>query len=603
MLAGGRSVNLSLGLSVQQDAAGRLRGSGVTNIQVGNELVAASYRANGRITGGGRKATRAMLSVRWQSQGTGAGTNGPFTISAQYNLEVSRGSLDGATRGRAKFTNLGSGSLKSPVSGVPLPAGVDGSWSVKMNLQSPGGSGSIILPNGRSVEASLVGNFSPRSGVDRIKLSGVGSDRGNVLSINFSRATTALESLNGKILGQTVALKSLNGTILSQTISQASPSFAGSQACLECHTPVQQTLDRTRHAQVGVQCENCHGPAANHAANEYDPVARPIVNTTPLCGTCHSGPQHPTYEEWSASGHATLIGDLNPPNRISSCGRCHSGSVRVSLVDGAPLPVGHANVPIGCPTCHEPHKLTGLPDQLRNPLFSTNDYYLTTTEIFTNHYNPQINLCAQCHNHRGASWTESSAAPHPSPQYNMLLGTVGVLESGLASYAPSYHARRIPNQCAGCHMQTTPYANPAQPANTGHSFSMNSYEVCADCHGSAVTASNTVVFWSGYIASQIQTNQLYLDTWATNSSWARTNSALVAKYGTRAWEYTTPGALSPGGPGPDAAEQALIPDSIKKARFNLYLVLYDGSLGVHNPDFSSTLLETAKNWVIQELIE
>ena len=27
----------------------------------------------------------------------------------------------------------------------------------------------------------------------------------------------------------------------------------------------------------------------------------------------------------------------------------------------------------------------------------------------------------------------------------------------------------------------------------------------------------------------------------------------------------------------------LIPDNIQKARFNLYLVLYDGSLGVHNP--------------------
>ena len=77
---------------------------------------------------------------------------------------------------------------------------------------------------------------------------------------------------------------------------------------------------------------------------------------------------------------------------------------------------------------------------------------------------------------------------------------------------------------------------------------------------------------------------------------------MTAKYGTRAWEYTTPGALSPGGPGPDTAEQALIPANIQKARFNLYIVLYDGSFGTHNGLYAITLLDTAQNWVYQELI-
>jgi hypothetical protein len=124
--------------------------------------------------------------------------------------------------------------------------------------------------------------------------------------------------------------------------------------------------------------------------------------------------------------------------------------------------VGHANVPIGCPTCHEPHKLTGFPDQLRNPVFSTNDNYLTTTSVFTNSYDPSVNLCAQCHNHRGASWTTSSAPPHPSPQYNMLLGTVGELESGFTTVL---RALFITNQ------RRLPYADgpsrPTQPV-TGH---------------------------------------------------------------------------------------------------------------------------------------
>jgi hypothetical protein len=236
--------------------------------------------------------------------------------------------------------------------------------------------------------------------------------------------------------------------------------------------------------------------------------------------------------------------------------------------------------------------------QLRNPLYSTNDYFLTTTSDFPTSYNPNINLCAQCHNHRGASWTNSSRAPHQSPQYNILLGTVGELDSGPSQYDPGSHGLLITNQCVGCHMQSTPYVSPAQPAVTGHQMVVDTYAVCAECHGSAANASNLVVFVSGVVTNQIQAVQASLNEWATNKAPAILGTA---QYGTRAWEYTIPGTLSPGGPGPDAAQQALIPVNIQKARFNLYLVLYDGSLGVHNPLYSLTLLGTAQSWVDQEL--
>lgn len=599
LVAGGTPVNLSMGFSVQQDAAGRLRGSGVTNVQIGSDFYAATYSVSGTVTGGGSKATRATFSVRWAAQDATDGASAPLTISVQYKLEVSPWVLNGTAHGQAKFAKLGSRRINSPIAGVLLPAGVDGSWSVAMNLQASGGSGSITLPNGRSLQTSLASSYSANSGLDRIKLSGTGGDRGNTLSLNFFPSTRALQSLSGKILGQTVSFKSPSGTILGTLPQASAPSqYAGYQACLECHAPIQQTLNSTRHTQVGVHCEDCHGPAANHAANDYDPASRPLVDLAgTLCGGCHSGPQHPIYAEWKASGHATVVEDLNPTDRISSCGRCHSGSVRESLLDGVPLPVGGANVPLGCPTCHEPHQLTGNPVQLRNPVFSTNDYFLTTTEVFANKYDPNVNLCAQCHNHRGASWTVSSEPPHSSPQYNMLLGTIGELDSGLPHYEPAFHALFITNQCVGCHMQSTPYQSPAKPAITGHTFAMDSYGVCAGCHGSAANASNLVGFVSGFITNQMQAVQASLDQWAATKAPA----ALSAKYGTRAWEYTTPGRLSPGGSGPNAAEQTQIPVNIQKARFNLYLVLYDGSLGVHNPLYTLTLLDTAQDWVEQEL--
>jgi hypothetical protein len=93
-----------------------------------------------------------------------------------------------------------------------------------------------------------------------------------------------------------------------------------------------------------------------------------------------------------------------------------------------------------------------------------------------------------------------------------------------------------------------------------------------------------------------------LDQWATTKN---TNS-WASKYGALGWEYTTPGDLSnPTGSttivGPSSAEQGQIPQAIKDARFNLYLVSRDRSYGIHNAPYIRNLLETAKVKVAAEL--
>ena len=544
-------MNLSLGFSVQQDATGLLRGSGVTNVLIGTDLVAAQYTVTGGVSGGGGKATLAKLSILWLVPDPVVAANG-LTISIQYNLGVSNGLLNGTARGLAKFGKASSRSINSSISAVALPPGADGSWSVNLNLQPPGGSGSIILPNGRSLQTSLASSFSARSGLGQVKLAGVGGDRGTALSINYFPVTNAINSLSGKVLGQTVVLKSQTAAVSTQSISlaQTASNSDDSQLCLECHSPIAQTVSQTPHAQ---QCQGCHGPSADHAANDYNPATRPNLNL-PLSGTSCSACHSAIYRDWKTSGHP------------------------------------------GCPTCHEPHQLTGFPALVRGPLYSTNDYVSalsTTTSL-----NPSVNICAQCHNDHGASWTISSAPPSVSPQYNMLLGSVGELDSGPAQYDPSFHALHITNQCAGCHMQSPSSGSSAQPGASGHTFAVDSYAICADCHGSAANASNLVVLVGGFITNQIQELQASLNQWAITKAPAILGTA---QYGARAWEYTVPGTLSPGGPGPKAAQQALIPVNIQKARFNLYLVLYDGSLGVHNPNYSIELLFTAQNWVDGQL--
>ena len=462
-------------------------------------------------------------------------------------------------------------------------------------------------------------------------------------------------------------------------VSGPAPNYAGSQVCISCHGTVHATWMLTPHAQAftnatfmraggqtnascvvchtvgyglptgfisasqtpqleGVQCESCHGPAANHAANPTDFSVVPRVElAAQLCGGCHNAQLAPAkvvahdpvafaYQDWSVSPHSAVVPTVlslmtSSSADISSCGRCHSGSARLALLEGLNPSVTLTNdydVPITCAVCHDPHaqyvwtnelngvitftnSLTGVAvvitndelgavytNQLRAALSSTNDFVLTTSDDFTNVYNPNINVCGQCHNDRGAAWTDTSMSPHHSPQYNILLGTVGELVSGPTPGYPSTHSR-LEMQCAACHMQT------ATNDISGHQFEVETYQLCLNCHNNPA---GLVELVTNNMAAQIQQTVSYLDLWATNAE-----PAGLQQYGTLAWEYTTPGDLSPSGAGPSSSDQALIPDNIKMARFDLYLVFYDGSYGVHNAPFDFQLLQAAQTFIEDQLFQ
>lgn len=138
---------------------------------------------------------------------------------------------------------------------------------------------------------------------------------------------------------------------------------------------------------------------------------------------------------------------------------------------------------------------------------------------------------------------------------------------------------------------------PQVAAGSGHKFDVTTYGACAGCHGSGANAQGLVALVRGIVSSQIQQVKSRLDYWALNKS----PDVLRTNYGVLSWEYSVPGDLSVGTNSPPANQQSLISTNIMKARFNLYLVLYDGSYGVHNGPYSFTLLESARNWVEEEL--
>jgi hypothetical protein len=393
----------------------------------------------------------------------------------------------------------------------------------------------------------------------------------------------------------------------------------------------------------GVQCENCHGPAANHAASEDDPAIRPMVEVAAtVCGGCHTAKNNaagaPTYEEWSASGHATVVPTAlqvmaEATNNINSCGVCHSGSARLALINGqnpAATLVNDYNVPLTCAVCHDPHATNAAPAQLRSPLYSTNEYHFTSEDVasvsvFTNQYasaSTNINLCAQCHNDRGAAWTDTSFTPHHSLQYNMLLATVGELAPFYPAYAAAHSGQPqsaeislsgtfyLTNQCASCHLQSDAKGSP------NHSFEVAT-NVCANCHSvgelPSLPLTNYVLGLSNQIAGTI----------ASLNKWAATKApATLTSNGAVAWEYPSADGLtwqtnsagqlvawkqsSTSGAnfnGPSAALQSSLTNypGVMKARFDLYLILNHGSYGAHNYIYSLILLDSAQYFIQQEL--
>ena len=378
--------------------------------------------------------------------------------------------------------------------------------------------------------------------------------------------------------------------------------------CIVCHTtsfgvPTGFKNETATPNLAGVQCESCHGPAGAHAGYSDDPKLKPIANVTAeICGGCHQNYNQPQYEEWALSGHARVNPTVaksirqNGEASMKSCGACHSGAVRVALVRGLALPKNEvaATSPITCAACHECHYETPYKPHLRNPVASTNffSFSMAADVPFLSQYNEEINLCGQCHNSRGATWQSPDSAPHRSQQYNMYVGNVGV---GNSDPAPASTHRDIPTQCVRCHQHAFTPDTPTvdNPRQTGHSFQVN-LDGCLPCHitGAAVRIATT----QNELRQRINDLKVLLNTWANTQS----PNTLRVKYGNLAWEYTTPGPLSnPSGDsaiaGPDASEQALIPDAVKQARFNLYLVQQDGSFGVHNGKYARYLLQVAED--------
>ena len=139
--------------------------------------------------------------------------------------------------------------------------------------------------------------------------------------------------------------------------------------------------------------------------------------------------------------------------------------------------------------------------------------------------------------------------------------------------------------------------------NTGHSFEpeMTGCSV-AGCHYINNTqhpdAALAKVVLQLEITNGITALVSNLNNWAIVKGTNTFGAVNANKYKQNGWEYTTPGDLrSITNAGPSATDQLKIPVEVRQARFNLYMLAYGKSLGIHNPQYSRYLLNDASNKV------
>jgi hypothetical protein len=231
LVGSGGSLPLSFPVNISHELSGGLSGAGTTMVTLGPSVVAANYVLSGAVSLSGND-TRAMFSVTLAGSGLNiiAGQQHSFHISLIYNLAVDPDPANppaliaparGApVRGNVSIAGLSGGSvIPGEDFSVLLPPGVDGGWSVNMDIlplsrlagtativiHNPGAPGqAAYLPTARTLNANLAGSYRPTLALSQVQLTGLPGSSPTSLDLTLVRGEAQPGRITGRILGQTV---------------------------------------------------------------------------------------------------------------------------------------------------------------------------------------------------------------------------------------------------------------------------------------------------------------------------------------------------------------------------------------------------------------
>ena len=173
------------------------------------------------------------------------------------------------------------------------------------------------------------------------------------------------------------------------------------ETCLTCHAGKHANFERSKHAEQGVSCLNCH--SVHHSESKADLLK---VDQPNLCFTCHKNVRPAFSQAFHHKVNEGLMGcsDCHDPhgtfqaNQLRTtedqntiCVKCHANT-------RGPFAYEHPAVKMGgCVACHAPHG-------------SPNPRMLRVSNVNT--------LCLQCHSSVNLSKFPNASSEQGGPVHN-----------------------------------------------------------------------------------------------------------------------------------------------------------------------------------------
>jgi DmsE family decaheme c-type cytochrome len=208
------------------------------------------------------------------------------------------------------------------------------------------------------------------------------------------------------------------------------PGYAGSDACVLCHTDQDTSLKGTQHGRAanprspaaGYGCESCHGPGQAHVDDD-------------------------------AKGHILKFSAMKPADVSQTCLTCHNRGAHAAWEGST-----HEARNLSCTTCHSVHKPASFERQL-----------VKTTES---------GLCATCHRLQVAK-TERAVAHMPVREGKLSCSTCHNPHGSISNVKALKAGSSVSESCISCHTEMR------GPMLWEHAPVRENCTTCHDPHGSS----------------------------------------------------------------------------------------------------------------------